>query len=111
MIRARLAERVSRGRAVTVPGRDRLEIVWIEQAPLRGSAAGECTDMMARLEQARLCWHQFERQDKPAFVRWRARGVGALLCTARGVEDKIRGAQKLIHEGEEGMRRKIHAPT
>src|SRR5215216_4780135 len=51
MIRARLAERVSRGRAVTVPGRDRLEIVWIEQAPLRASAAGECTDMMARLEQ------------------------------------------------------------
>ncbi len=71
MIRARLAERVSRGRAVTVPGRDQLEIVWIEQAPLRASAAGECTDMMARLEQARLCWHQFERQDKPAFVRLR----------------------------------------
>ena len=72
MIRARLAERVSRRRAVTVPRRDRLEIVWIEQAPLRASAAGKCTDMMARLEQARLCWHQFERQDKPAFVRWRA---------------------------------------
>jgi hypothetical protein len=89
MIRARLAERVSRRRTVTVPGRDRLEIVWIEQAPLRASAAGECTDMMARLEQARLCWHQFERQDKPAFVRWRAREFGALLSTARDVEDKF----------------------
>src|SRR5438552_12906746 len=98
MIRARLAERVSRGRAVTVPRRDRLEIVWIEQAPLRGRAAGECTDMMARLEQARLCWHQFERQDKPAFVRWRAREFGALLSTARDVEDKIRDAQNLIHK-------------
>src|SRR2546429_5547682 len=110
MIRVRLAERVSRGRAVTVPGRDRLEIVWIEQAPLRASAAGECTDMMARLEQARLCWHQFERQDKPAFVRWRARAVGALLSTARDVEDKIRDAQNLIHEVEMEMRRKIQDP-
>ena len=110
MIRARLPERVSRGRAVTVPGRDRLEMVWIEQAPLRASAAGECTDMMARLEQARLCWHQFERQDKPAFVRWRAREFGALLSTARDVEDKIRNAQNLIHEVEMEMRRKIQDP-
>src|SRR5207237_5659114 len=107
MIRARLAERVSRGRAVTVPRRDRLEIVWIEQAPLRGRAAGECTDMMARLEQARLCWHQFERQDKPAFVRWRAREFGALLSTARDVADKIRDAQNLIHEEQMEMRRRI----
>jgi hypothetical protein len=110
MIRAGLAERVSRGRAVTVPGRDRLEIVWIEQAPLRASAAGECTDMMARLEQARLCWHQFERQDKPAFIRWRAREFGALLSTARDVEDKIRDAQNLIHEVQMEMRRKIQDP-
>src|SRR5438093_5723498 len=110
MIRARLAERVSRGRAVTVPRRDRLEIVWIEQAPLRGSAAGECTDMMARLEQARLCWHQFERQDKPAFVRWRACEFGALLSTARDVEDKIRDAQNVIHEVQMEMRRKIQDP-
>src|SRR5438045_9761936 len=98
MIRVRLAERVSRGRAVTVPGRDRLEIAWIEQAPLRASAAGKCTDMMARLEQARLGWHQFEPQDKPAFVRWRGRAVGALLRTVRVVEDKLQDAQNLIHE-------------
>ena len=110
MRRARLAERVSHGRAVTVLNRDRLEIVWIEQAPLRASAAGECTDMMARLEQARLCWHQFERQDKPAFVRWRAREFGALLSTVRNVEDKIRDAQNLIHEVQIEMRRHIQDP-
>src|SRR5262252_1495416 len=110
MKRARLAERVGRGRAVTVHGRNRLEIVWIEQAPLRASAAGECTDMMARLEQARRCWHQFERQDKPAVVRWRAREFGALLSTGRDVEDKIRDAQNLIHEVEMEMRRKIQDP-
>ena len=95
---------------MTIPGRERLEIVWIEQAPLRASAAGECADMMARLEQARRCWHQFERQDKPAFVRWRAREFGALLSTARDVEDKIRDAQNLIHEVEMEMRRKIQDP-
>jgi hypothetical protein len=110
MKRARLAQRVRCGRTVTVPGRDRLEIVWIEQAPLRASAAAECTDMMARLEQARRCWHQFERQDKPAFVRWRAREFGALLSTARDVEDKIRDAQNLIHEVEMEMRRKFQDP-
>src|SRR5689334_2437565 len=110
MKRARLAQRVRCGRTVTVPGRDRLEIVWIEQAPLRASAAAECTHMMARLEQARRCWHQFERQDKPAFIRWRAREFGALLSTARDVEDKIRDAQNLIHEVEMEMRRKIQDP-
>src|ERR1041384_5451147 len=110
MKRARLSERVSRGRPVTVLCRDRLEIVWIEQAPLRASAAGECTDMMARLEQARRCWHQFERQDKPAFVRWRAREFGGLLSTARDVEDKIRDAQNLIHEVQMEMRQRIQDP-
>ena len=59
MIRARLSERVTRARAGTVFGRDRLEIVWIDQAPLRANAAAECTDMMVRLERARLGWHQF----------------------------------------------------
>src|ERR671918_299017 len=110
MMRARLAERVSRGRAVTVLGRDRLEIVCIEQATLRASAAGECTDMMARLEQARLCWHQFERKDKPAFIRWRAREFGALLSTARDVEIQIRDLQALVHEVEMEMRRGFQDP-
>src|SRR5213080_3208541 len=110
MIRARLSERVTRARAVAVSGRDRLEIVWIDQAPLRAYAAAECTDMMVRLERARLGLHQFERQDKPAFVRWRAREFGALLSTARDVEDKIRDAQNLIHEVQMEMRRKIQDP-
>src|SRR2546430_17638528 len=110
MIRSRFPGHVARTCTVTVSGRDRREIVWIEQAPWGASAAGECTDMMARLEQARLCWHQFERQDKPAFVRWRAREFGALLSTARDVEDKIRDAQNLIHEVEMEMWRKIQDP-
>src|SRR5215211_4763356 len=110
MIRARLSERITRARAVTVSARDRLEIVCIDQAPLRANAAAECADMMVRLERARLGWHQFERQDKPAFVRWRAREFGALLSTARDVEDKIRDAQTLIHEVEIEMRRHIQDP-
>ncbi len=112
MIGARFSRRLTRARNGngTVSGGDRLEIVWIEQAPLRASVAGECSEMMARLERARLGWHQFERQDKPAFVRWRAREFGALLSTARDVEDKIRDAQNLIHEVEMEMRRKIQDP-
>jgi hypothetical protein len=41
---------------------------------------------MARLERARIGWHRFERHDKPAFVRWRAREFGALLSKAREVD-------------------------
>src|SRR4051812_16606869 len=108
MIGARL--RGPRARTGTFSGRDRLEIIWIEQAPLRANAAAECTEMMMRLERARLGWHQFERQDKPAFFRWRAREFGALLSTAREVEDKIRDAQNLIHEVEIEMRRHIQDP-
>lgn len=77
----------------------------IEQESLRESAAGECTNAKARLERARLQWHHFERKDKPAFVRWRAREFGALLSKAREIETEIRDAQTLVHEVEMEMRR------
>lgn len=80
-------------------------IVRVEQEPLRERAAAECTTAKARLERARRKWHHFERKDKPAFVRWRAREFGALLSTAREVEAQIRDAQTLIHEVEMEMRR------
>ena len=87
-----------------------MEIIWIDQAPLRAYTAAECTDMMVRLKRARLGSHQFERQDKPAFVRWRAREFGALLSTARDVEGKNRDAQNLIHEVDMEMRQHIQDP-
>ena len=81
------------------------EIVCLDQAPLRRSVASDCTTVMARLERLRLDWHHFERKDKPAFVRWRAREFGALLSKAREVEDRLRDLQALIHEVETEMRR------
>ena len=80
-------------------------IVLIAQEPLRETAAADCTKTKARLERARVAWHQFERKDKPAFVRWRAREFGALLSKAREVETQIRDAQTLVHEVEMEMRR------
>jgi len=80
-------------------------VVVVDQVPLRRSLAAECAAAMACLEEARLGWHKFERQDKPAFVRWRAREFGALLSQARDVETAIRDAQTLIHEVEMEMRR------
>jgi hypothetical protein len=80
-------------------------MVRIEQESLRESAAAECTTAKARLERARLRWHHFERKDKPAFVRWRAREFGALLSKTREVETQIRDAQTLVHEVEMEMRR------
>ena len=80
-------------------------IVRVEQESLRETAAAECTRAKTRLEQARRLWHHFERKDKPAFVRWRAREFGALLSKAREVEDHIRDAQALVHAVEMEMRR------
>ena len=72
---------------------------------MRETAASDCNRAKARLERARLQWHHFERKDKPAFVRWRAREFGALLSKAREVEEQIRDAQTLVHEVEMEMRR------
>lgn len=83
----------------------RCDIVVIDQKPLRRSAAADCTEAMARLEDARAGWHRFERKDKPAFARWRAREFGALLSAARDVEVEIHACQQLVHEVEMEMRR------
>jgi len=80
-------------------------IILVEQEPLRETAAANCANTKARLERARAAWHRFERKDKPAFVRWRAREFGALLSRAREVEEQIRDAQALVHEVEMEMRR------
>src|SRR6476661_2986558 len=82
-------------------------IVLINQEPLREQAAADCSAAMACLKRVRASWHHFERKDKPAFVRWRAREFGALLSEAREVEDRIRESQTLIHEVEMEMRRRF----
>jgi hypothetical protein len=87
-----------------------LDIVLIDQAPLRERVAAQCSDAMARLEQVRVGWHHFERKDKPAFARWRAREFGALLSRAREIEGQIRDHQTLIHEVEMEMRRGFQDP-
>src|SRR4051794_22570366 len=93
-------------RARLVPG----QIVVVDQAPMRRSLAAECNVIMGQLEQARIGWHQFEREDRPAFVRWRAREFGALLSEAREVEDRIRDSQALVYEVEMEMRRRFQDP-
>lgn len=80
-------------------------IILVEQESLRETAAAECSSAKTRLERARRQWHRFERKDKPAFVRWRAREFGALLSKAREVEEQIRTAHALVHEVEMEMRR------
>lgn len=60
--------------------------------------------MMAQLDAARSAWNRFEREDKPAFARWRAREFGPLLSRAREVEVQIRANETLVHEIEMEMR-------
>lgn len=66
---------------------------------------------MERLSVIRALWHQFDREDKPAFIRWRAREFGALLSRAREVESQIHDSQNLIYEVELEMRRRFQNPA
>ncbi|HEV2097084.1 MAG TPA: hypothetical protein VGQ82_11345, partial [Chthoniobacterales bacterium] len=85
-------------------------IVVIDQNPLRRAAGAECTAAMTRLEEARGAWHRFDREDKPSFVRWRAREFGPLLSNLRDVEVQIRESEALVHEVEMEMRRGFYDP-
>ena len=70
----------------------------------------ECNATMAQLDEVRKQWHHFERKDRPAFIRWRAREFGALMSEARQVEEKIHAARELIFEVEQEMRRYFQTP-
>src|SRR5690348_9619215 len=59
----RVVNRTKSGRS---RGNEEVEIVLIDQAPLRRSVASQCSAAMARLEKVRIGWHQFEREDRPA---------------------------------------------
>ena len=76
----------------------------IDQQPLRRRVADDCAELMERLQEIRGAWHQYDREDKPAFIRWRAREFGALLSKAREVEAEIRDLQAIVHEVEMEMR-------
>ncbi|MGI8890482.1 MAG: hypothetical protein ACR2G0_06820 [Chthoniobacterales bacterium] len=87
-----------------------VEIILIDQAPLRDRVEAECASAMLELEETRAKWRHFEHKDKPAFNRWRAREFGALLSQARDVETQIRYGQALVHEVEMEMRRLFQDP-
>ena len=86
------------------------EVVRIDQEPMRRAAGSECTAAMARLEALRVAWNRFEREDKPSFVRWRAREFGPLLSALREIEDRVREKETLVHDVEMEMRRGFYDP-
>lgn len=86
------------------------EIIWIDAAPLRSALTAECQAQMARLEEVRERWHHYERKDRPAFIRWRAREFGALLSRAREVEDQITEARDIVREVEAELRCRFQTP-
>src|SRR3954447_12493636 len=92
------------------PKRTPREFVQMAQRPLRRAAGSECSAAMARLEELRTAWNRFEREDKPTFVRWRAREFGPLLSELREIEEKIRDRETLVHEVEMEMRRGFYDP-
>jgi hypothetical protein len=89
---------------------NRLHIILIDQNPVRDAAGAECSAAMAKLDNARAAWHRFEREDRPSFVRWRAREFGPLLSELRDVETQIREHETLVHEVEMEMRRGFYDP-
>src|SRR3954453_5089342 len=86
------------------------QLVVIDQLPLRRRSAADCSAAMARLDELRSAWNRFEREDKPSFVRWRAREFGPLLSELREIEDRIRDHETLVHEVEMEMRRGFYDP-
>jgi hypothetical protein len=83
-------------------------LILLDQEPLRSRVAADCARAISRLNHARAGWHHFERKDKPAFIRWRAREFGALISRAREVEVQSNDLQTLIREVEMEMRRGFH---
>jgi hypothetical protein len=86
-------------------------LVALDQGPLRREAGAGCSAAMGRLEQLRKAWNRFEREDKPSFVRWRAREFGPLLSELREVEERVREHEALVHEVEMEMRRGFYDPA
>lgn len=58
---------------------------------------------MERLEKARGDWRRFEREDQPAFQRWKAATFGALLSRIREIEALVRQKEMLVVEVEREM--------
>src|SRR5436190_5760726 len=85
-------------------------LVVVDQLPLRRRSAADCSAAMARLDTLRSAWNRFEREDKPSFVRWRAREFGPLLSELRDMEAQIRDYETLVHEVEMEMRRGFYDP-
>ena len=79
------------------------QLVWVDQRPLRSEAASECGRAMERLEKARTEWRRFEREDQPAFQRWKASTFGPLLSRIREVEALVRQKEALVLEVESEM--------
>jgi hypothetical protein len=86
------------------------QVVSIDQGPVRRAAGADCSAAMGRLEELRKAWSRFEREDKPSFVRWRAREFGPLLSELREVEARVRDREALVHEVEMEMRRGFYDP-
>jgi hypothetical protein len=58
---------------------------------------------MERLEKARAEWRRFEREDQPAFQRWKASTFGPLLSRIREIEALVRQKEALVQEVESEM--------
>ncbi len=80
-----------------------LEIVLLDQEPLRKKAALDCSREMARLEKLRSQWTRFEREDRPQFERWMAHNFGALLTELREGDRIIHERRSLIEEVHEAV--------
>jgi len=55
---------------------------------------------MDKLEKARAEWRRFEREDQPAFQRWKAATLGPLMSRLREVEALVRQKEMLVQEVE-----------
>jgi hypothetical protein len=83
-----------------VPARRDWKLIVLDQEPLRRDAASSCTQMMKKLKRATAEWTRFEREDQPAFNRWKAATFGTLLTTLRDLETRLGEKSTLIRQVE-----------
>jgi hypothetical protein len=81
----------------------KLELIVIDQEPLRKDTASECSRAMTQLEKARAEWRRFDREDRPAFERWMAATFGGMLTRIREVEAQVGQKEMFIAEVEMEM--------
>lgn len=73
-----------------------VEIVLLDQGPLRSRTASDCSREMARVEKAKADWKRYQTEDRASFERWMAATFGSQLSRLRELDATVQSLEALI---------------